>query len=72
MQNETIMNKKSKPQDTNRDTNKDPGQDMATFEALPEKRKELFKLKHRNEKATGSEQLAIKKEIKDKTRKPRP
>lgn len=44
---------------------------MATFERLPENTKDLLKLKHQDEKATGPEQVAIAKKIKDKAPKSR-
>jgi len=62
------MSKKSKPHNPE----KDPGQDLATFERLPEKTKELLKLKDQVEKTIGPEQVVITKQIHDKARKSRP
>jgi hypothetical protein len=53
------MNKKLKPQATERDF----GRDLATFERLPDKTKELLKLKQQAEHATGPEQIVITRQI---------
>jgi len=62
------MSTKSKPQDTETK----PERDQATFEKLPEHTKELMKLKDQEEKATGTEQVVITKQIQDKAGKSRP
>jgi hypothetical protein len=49
-------------------TEKDLGQDLKTHEALPAKSKELELLQHQAEKATGRENLALHKIIKEKTK----
>lgn len=59
------MSAKPKPQVTV--TKPDPHQ--ATFEKLPEETKELMKLKEREVKTTGSEQVVITREIQKKARK---
>ncbi len=56
------MSTKPKPQATE----KDPGQDLATFERLPEATKELHKLREQGEKTTGPEQVEITRTIEDK------
>ena len=53
-------------------TEKDFGRDSATFERLPERTKELLKLKQQAEKATGPKQIVITRQIKEKARKSRP
>ena len=40
-----------------------PGEESATFKQLPEKTKELMKLKDQEEKTTGPGQIEIRKEI---------
>jgi len=62
------MSTKLKPQATE----KDFGRDLATFERLPEKTKELLKLKQQAEHATGPEQIVIARQIAEKARKSRP
>jgi hypothetical protein len=62
------MSTKSKPQDTETKLQRD----QATFEKLPEQTKELMKLKDLEEKATGTEQVVITKQIQDKAGKSRP
>lgn len=47
-----------------------PGEESATFKQLPEKTKELMKLKDQEEKTTGIEQVAITKQIEEEDRKP--
>jgi hypothetical protein len=53
-------------------TEKDPGQDLATFEELPEKTQELLKLTDQVEKTTGPKQVEITRQIQDKARKSQP
>ena len=53
------MSKKSKTPATEAQHERD----QATFEGLPEKTKELMKLKHRNEKTTGRAQVATTRKI---------
>jgi len=60
-----IMSEKSKPKATESKL----GPDLATFEQLPEKTKELMKLKDLGEKTTGPEQVEAAQKIKEKTRK---
>jgi hypothetical protein len=62
------MKTKLKPQATE----KDFGRDLATFERLPERTKELLKLKEQSEKATGPKQIVITRRIEKKARKSRP
>ena len=49
-------------------TEKDLGQDLKTHEAQPAKTKELGLLQHQAEKATGPENLALNKLIKEKSK----
>jgi hypothetical protein len=58
------MTTKSKTQATE----KDPGKDLATFERLPERTKDLLKLKDQAEKATGPGQVVITGQIERKAR----
>ena len=51
-----------------RETEKDPGKDLKTFEQLPAKTKELLLLNDQTEKATGEESVAINKVIREKSR----
>lgn len=62
------MSTKSKTQASKKGINRD----LATFEKLPEKTKELMKLKAQDEKNTGREQVVTTRKIQEKTRKPRP
>jgi len=47
-------------------TEKSLGEDLATFEKLPVKTKELMKLEELDEKTTGLDQVAITRQIKNK------
>lgn len=49
-----------------------PGEESSTFKQLPEKTKELMKLKAQEEKTTGPEQVAVTKQIEEEDRKSRP
>ncbi len=53
------MSMKLKPPNTG----KDSAQDSATFERLPEKTKELLRLKEQLEKTTGPEEAVISRQI---------
>lgn len=53
-------------------TEKDLGRDLATFEQLPMRTKELLELKGQAERATGPKQSVISKQLKQKSRKSRP
>ena len=61
------MNTKLKPQATE----KDFGRDLGTFEQLPERTKELLKLKEQAERATGPKQIVITRQHEEKARKSR-
>ncbi len=60
------MSTKSKPEDNDDDLE----EDLETFEEMPEKTKDLMKLKKEDEKTTGAEQVEITEEIEEKTNKP--
>lgn len=47
---------------------KDPAQDLETFEGLPVKTKELSRLQDQAEKSTGQEKEAVNKKIEEKSR----
>lgn len=47
---------------------KDPAQDMETFDALPAKTKELSLLQDQAEKSTGPEKEAVNRKIERKSR----
>ena len=51
-----------------RETEKDLGKDLKTFDHLPSKTKELEILQHQAEKSTGQENLALHKLIKEKSK----
>lgn len=51
---------------------KDFGRDMAAFEKLPAKTKELELLRDQAEKATGADNVALTKLIRDKAQPPAP
>lgn len=53
-------------------TEKDLGRDLAAFEQLPMRTRELLELKGQAEKATGHKQSVISKQIEEKDRKSRP
>jgi len=59
------MSTKSKPQAAETRLRRD----LATFERLPEKTKELMRLKDQDEKTTGPAQVVIAKQIEEKGRK---
>lgn len=50
------------------ETEKDPGQDLKTHEALPAKTKELELLQHQADKATGTEIITLHKIIAEKSK----
>ena len=60
------MSTKSNPKATEKKLERD----LATFERLPEKKKELMRLKKQNEEATGREKVEITRKIQEKARKP--
>lgn len=58
------MNEKPKPQATE----KKHESDQSAFEELPEETKDLMKLKERETKTSGSEQVAVTLKIQDKSK----
>jgi len=61
------MSKKPKPQVSDSQSKRD----LATFERLPEKTKELMKLKEQHEKGSAPEQVDTARKIADKSSKSR-
>lgn len=53
-------------------TDKESREDLATFERLPEKSKDLLKLKESEEKSTGPGQVELTQKIKAKGRQTQP
>lgn len=60
------------PDSTSKPAEKDPGRDLASFQRLPAVTKELLQLKDQLEKSTGSGAVALTRQVRDRTRKPRP
>lgn len=51
-----------------RQTEKDPGRDLKTFEKLPAKSKELMVLEEQAKRATGRKSVELNQKIRDKSK----